>query len=255
MEFNYICNWFIRFVKDHADYKNCTDISFANEQDKKYFYENIFSEMLSFVNCIDSCGIRIEGHVDNKDRKVEFFEDSNFNKSSHRKYWVSGRTYEIEDTMTFPAFADLLRHRTYNKNIMAMHNIYPGRDYYIPEIIRGTEYESQWVEELEALAYIPQGKLITIRELGHIDYFILKAKERLCSRVQLEVLRVVKNQISEFSNRITRDPNNDNYEYAKHKLLEIYDFDNHVCKTKCQIVGKCSEPCVFGSSGCFTRKI
>lgn len=270
MELNYICRWFEKFIENHKleqYYVNMADtnIDFANSNDMRYFYSNIFSEMKEFIENVKNCGLYLEGdgHKDNKNRSMELFENRHYYENTNQFHTATevklmGRMYNIDQVMSFPAFADLMRHRTYNSTIIAMHNIFGPAEFYIPRILCGTDFYAKWLSDMESLDYIPQGKLITTRECGTLDKFVIKAKERLCSRVQLEVLDVTYTAIRKMamSKDVTNVPKTGNGNmYAFNLINEIFDYETLLPKTKCQILGGCKEPCYFGSEKCFKRHI
>lgn len=258
MELNYICRWFERFVEEH-EFDRSSGIEFTTPALKAYFYHNLFSEMKNFISGIKRLGIYLDepGHKDNKDRELLFFEDINTYRNPGKPvYELQGRSYNIEDIMSFPAFADLLRHRTYDSTIIGMKNLFGENQIYVPKIIRGTEYESAWLQDLGNLSYIPQAQLITIRETGRIDKFVLKAKERLCSRVQLEVLDSTKIATEMLGDQIFYGNSDRDTSYNKDVFLPIYNPIKCSAVTKCQSLScGCKEPCSFGASNCFNRKI
>lgn len=277
MELNYICRWFEKFCKKHSHAYMGSDldkstIEFLDIKDMSYFYSNIFVEMKQFINVVKENGLYINGsgHGDNKNREMELFENRLFYNLDPRNTESSyctllDRMYNIEQAMTFPAFADLMRHRTYSSTIISMTNKFGAAKFYVPKIIREHGRINEWLNDMNSLDYIAQGRLITVRECGNLDKFVLKAKERLCGRVQLEVLNVTYESTRKLARQamlqnmkysFTIDnPQKTYLPYAINILSDIFDFEKHEVKSKCQILGECKEPCFFGLAKCFNRKI
>ena len=79
---------------------------------------------------------------------------------------------------------------------------------------------------------VPQGQLLNINERGDYENLILKAKERLCTAAQLEVMRNTQNTIE----RIIKNTDND---FVRRDLEKINT------GARCTIGFKCTTPCAF----------
>ena len=108
--------------------------------------------------------------------------------------------------MTFAAFAQEQRHRTLKHKIE-----YPVEDtcstkFYIPPILDhqpNTYLKEEWVNDFTDLLSstendVYQGEYISVTESGHFEDFILKCKERLCSRAQLEICKQTAETLKKF---------------------------------------------------------
>lgn len=133
-----------------------------------------------FTQQIEDLGLVVEGLEDPKDRTFSLFAE-------RKRTEEFGENYCINYTGSFTQLAQAQRHRTlsYEFYIDAPFGVY------VPKIIRGTEFEEKWENDawdlfIETGDY-PQGMLVNICERGTYDNFILKCKERLCSRAMLEI--------------------------------------------------------------------
>lgn len=133
-----------------------------------------------FMQQISDLGLVVDGLEDPKDRTFSLFAE-------RKRSEEFGENYCINYTGSFTQLAQAQRHRTlsYEFYIDAPFEIY------VPRIIRGTEFEEKWRNDawdlfMETGDY-PQGMLVNICERGTFDNFILKCKERLCSRAMLEI--------------------------------------------------------------------
>ena len=157
-----------------------------------------------------------------KGRTFSLVEDC----SSRIEYF--GDVYCTNYLGTFMYIAHAHRHRTLKYSI----SLPESPNFYIPELIRGTDLEKDWLADMNSVAHLyPQGMLVNICERGIPEDFILKAKERLCARAQLETCRhthdILKRYITSAELRVR-------------EMLEPYN------KSRCHFHDfKCKEPCYF----------
>lgn len=153
-----------------------------------------------------------------------------------------GEVYTTRYYASFACVAQEQRHRTVRVRINCSGTNPREFGIYVPEIIRGTEYQILWQNHFEELAEAgiwPQGTLVEVVEQGLLEDHVLKCKERMCGRAQLEVMRVNENITKHFIC-------SDDLEEAGIKILEkIADEDNIL--TRCEYEGfKCKEGCKWG---------
>jgi hypothetical protein len=131
---------------------------------------------------------------------------------------------------------------------------YDGKyhQFYVPKIIKGIEYEANWVTDLMSVAETtPIATKVPVVETGFIGEFLMKCDERLCGRVQLETMNTITQNLIRFARNYGNSP------FMKYMLSKYIDLDNYneqTVKTKCCRV-KCKEPCFFGAKNGITRKI
>lgn len=77
----------------------------------------------------------------------------------------------------------------------------------------------------------PQGQLVKIFERGTPENFLLKARERLCTAAQLEIMEQTKNTLQKYAE--ATDDEEIKLEMQKHN------------GARCTCGYKCTEPCAF----------
>lgn len=137
-------------------------------------------------------------------------------------------TYEL----SFAAHAQNHRHRTIRYRAVLLEE----PEYFIPRIIRDTNYEKEWLEDIASVAdEFPQGMKIMVREQGNVEDFVLKCYERLCGKAQCEIMEVTAGNLMDYI--IYSDDN------VKEKILS---YTNN-CYARCEFTGyACKDPCKFG---------
>lgn len=179
---------------------------------------------------------------DNKNRGFNLFTPENDNVNE-----IFDDVYKLHYKATFAELAQAQRHRT----ITYQASIRKGDlGFYVPNCIRDTELEKEWVSDISSLAYCyPQGTLLDITERGVFENFILKCKERLCGRAQLEICNVSEYYMDKFLE------NRHNLSSVNQELLDRNTRKGKTC-TKCLMDGfKCKEVCQWGARRGLTRMI
>lgn len=153
-----------------------------------------------------------------------------------------GENYSTNYEVSFSELAQAQRHRTIYYEMMFNEN----RSYYVPKIIRNTELEKEWLNDLAKLEdNFPQAMLIKVNERGTVENFILKCQERICGAAQLEIMNQTKETLDRYLEE-TKNTNRDVYEY----LLPYSK------GARCTFTGfKCTAPCVFGGKKALERNI
>ena len=153
-----------------------------------------------------------------------------------------GENYSTTYLASFAELAQAQRHRTLNYEV----SLLDVPQYYIPPIIRGTELEKEWLEDIDSLKeYFPQGMLLKINERGTVENFVLKCTERICGAAQLEIMEQTIDTMNKYL-EATKETNKDVYNY----LLP------YSRGARCTFPGwKCNAPCVFGGAGAVKRRI
>lgn len=143
-----------------------------------------------------------------------------------------GDAYATSYKASFAELAQAQRHRTisYSFNILE-------DEYYIPPIIaESPDLCELWISDIKSLGDIyPQATLLEVNEIGSLDAFILKMKERKCTYAQLEINQVTNETLKK-------------YEYAlrlkiHHRAEELM---NYTRGSRCTFPDfKCTSPCGF----------
>ena len=256
--------------KIYAIYNNYLSSRGVTNDSIEVYYKELADECTLIATLIDNC---INEHKiieertlkDHKDIGISFFtnlnnihedvyrptKDNNSSSSiislfedpvSVKEHY--GDTYISSYKASFASVAQIQRHRTCPVQISLPINI-TKNDCYVPPIIKGTPLEDEWKRDFISLVdngVCPQATLLKVIEKGITSDFILKCKERLCARAQLETCHVVRDQVEKFY------LNKDNiYEPRTKKDIEgmvnTFATDEKV-RTRCCFPGYiCNEPC------------
>lgn len=192
-------------------------------------------------------GEKVLGDI--KNQSVRFFEYADENKG-YNKVESIGDSYTLRYEATLAMMAQAQRHRTLR------YTIHVGKieDYkfYVPKIIRGTELEQTWLDDIKSVAYCtPQGTIVDVTEQGIFEDFVLKCKERLCGRAQLEIAVNTVNQAKKFIE------NKDKLcEYNQSLLDAITNTESDSAVARCRFKDFiCNEGCRWGSKEGLTRLV
>lgn len=115
-----------------------------------------------------------------KNRELSLFRR---NKKPIIKYF--GDVYSLAYKGSFAQVAQAQRHRTLEYSIEMLEK----PEFYIPPILKtNPDLVKEWLYDCNLMAEnFPQGMLVNINEMGTLDNFILKIKERNCAEAQLEI--------------------------------------------------------------------
>lgn len=218
-QLNYIINW----AKDYIN--NADDSAFSLK------LKDVFKEFLDAMPDLE---------VDGLDSRIKNRSFSLFSTRPNR-YEEFGENYCTSYLASFAQLAQAQRHRTLSYEM----SLLDTPEYYIPPIIRGTDLENSWLEDISSLSqYFPQGMLVKVNERGTIENFVLKCTERLCGSAQLEIME----QTSEIMNK---------YLAATVDKPELHNYLLPYSKgARCTFPGwKCDSPCIFGGKNAMNRLI
>ncbi len=218
-QLNYIINW----AKDYIN--NADDSAFSLK------LKDVFREFLDAMPDLE---------VDGLDSRMKNRSFSLFSTRPTR-YEEFGENYCTSYLASFAQLAQAQRHRTLSYEM----SLLDTPEYYIPPIIRGTDLENSWLEDISSLSqYFPQGMLVKVNERGTIENFVLKCTERLCGSAQLEIME----QTSEIMNK---------YLAATVDKPELHNYLLPYSKgARCTFPGwKCNSPCIFGGKNAMNRLI
>lgn len=219
-QLNYIMHFCENFINDQE--KN-------SEFDKKL--KEVFKQFLSAMP-----DLKVEGlDADMKKRDFSFF-------AKRQRKEEFGENYCTTYFASFAQLAQAQRHRTLSYEVTFLDE----PKYYIPQIIRGTELEKEWLVDISSLEkYFPQGMMIKVNERGTVENFVLKCTERLCGAAQLEIMEQTQDTMRKYL-EATKETNPEVYEY----LLPYSK------GARCTFPGwKCTSPCIFGGKNAFSRVI
>jgi len=144
------------------------------------------------------------------------------------RYSQFGENYSVNYLGSFAMLAQAQRHRTLDYEISPTEET----EFFVPKFLT-EDLANEWLNDMHKVAEIvPQGKLVTINERGTYENLILKAKERLCTCAQLEVMDITSKTI----NHIIENTDNP---CVKADLKEIAK------GARCTFGYKCPKPCGF----------
>ena len=166
-----------------------------------------------------------------------------------------GNVYEANYKGSFAYLAQAQRHRTLHYEMGE-----PVADWcYIPKILTdglipeeysNTDLIDEWNADFEELKdEFPQCTLVDIYESGSAYNFLLKCKERLCGRAQLEIATRTAEMIQHFINARAK------LSGQSREILDNLTPGGNIVP-KCGFNGyTCKEPCRWGCKGGLTRLI
>lgn len=254
-----LCEWLDRFagyLVETSSMDNSYDIYPAGYRlMNEIYYKRLSKEIAELANQFrEVLGIDKEKPLleENKGQGISFLSDINamrtkesikttcpsVENSDKKNYY--GDVYVSNYKASFASVAQLQRHRTLDVSI----KIDPAVTCYIPDIIKSTPYETEWLEDFETLIHngiCPQSTIVSVTETGRFEDFNLKCKERLCTRAQYETMRIVQYQVEEFAAFAANlSPLN------RLVLRSMIDENTGLVKNRCNFNGyRCKEPCKF----------
>ena len=217
-QLNYIINW----AKDYIE--KAEDNAFSIK------LKEVFKEFIAALPDLEVEGLNARF----KNRKFSFF-------ATRERKEEFGENYCTNYKATFAELAQAQRHRTLAYEM----SFSDTNEFFVPDIIKGTEYEEEWLKDITSLEdNFPQGLLININERGTIENFVLKCQERLCGAAQLEIAKQTKETMNRYLDAVKDEEPLYNYllPYSK--------------GARCTFPGfKCTAPCIFGPKLAMDRKI
>lgn len=140
-----------------------------------------------------------------------------------------GENYSVNYYLSSAAFAQAQRHRTLS------YEISPDIEkpqFFVPKFLT-KDLANEWLEDMHKVAEIvPQGQLLHVNERGTYENLILKAKERLCTCAQIEVMQNTIDTVD----RIILNTDNDDVRSDLSKIAK---------GARCVSGYKCPTPCGF----------
>ena len=222
-QLNYIVSFFKKFI--------------ANEDDTA-FNVKLKVAMKDFINALPNGIVEERLDAEEKDRKLSIFDDRDERKEFFSEAYCT--TYKG----TFAEYAQAHRHRTLWHKMRFLDEF----EFYVPEILKShKDLVEEWAEDMKSVADLyPQGMLISIRERGTYENFILKCNERLCGCAQYEIAVQTKNTLDKYL-AATKESGED----------EIYaELSKYSKGARCTFPKfKCSNVCIWGAKDAFTRKV
>ena len=218
-QLNYIINW----AKDYIENEENTTFSLKMKK--------VFKDFLEAIPDLE---------IERLDSRVKNRAFSMFSKRKNRQEEF-GENYCTTYLASFAQLAQAQRHRTLSYEM----TILDTPQYYIPPIIKDTELEKEWLEDISSLQeFFPQGMLVQVNERGTIENFVLKCMERLCGSAQLEIMEQTDKTMKKYMEAVKDNK-------------ELYNYLLPYSKgARCTFPGwKCNSPCIFGGKNAMHRII
>ena len=214
-QFNYIIDW-------------CRKM-FA-EETENVFYTKVAKHMNDLADSLEEIAY-VENLRDIKNRSFNLF-DKNIEAAREIEPFY-GYVYQTVYKGSFAQLAQAQRHRTLDYKAYFDGN---ASLFYVPPIIADDEELSKkWLSDCNSLASrFPQATMVDILEMGTVDNFLLKTKERECGCAQLEIQNQTVAVHTAYESAVT-DP------------VLIEKFEGYRKKVRCGFTDyKCTSPCVWG---------
>lgn len=198
--------------------------------------------------------LRIVGGKENfHDNKNEYFrfmpvQATGEKDDDNQEYF--GDVYTAKFLASFAQVAQEQRHRTLRVKINFAGDNPEEYGFYVPELIRETPFEDEWLSDMRSIGEVyPQGVLVSVTEQGLFEDFVLKSKERMCGRAQLEIMRITEQLTERFVS------SRQNLSTANRKRLEMVTEQDKAC-ARCGFADfVCKEGCKWGKKNALIRKI
>lgn len=221
-QINYIVSFFEEFIKT----AETTDFNQKLKEAMLEFIEEIPAEIKENLLTASEKGRKISIFDSREERNEEFSEN-----------------YCTTYNGTFAELAQAQRHRTLDYKMRFL----TKAEFYVPEILKeNCELAKEWTKDITSIAHVyPQGMLVSIRERGTYEKFILKCYERICGCAQLEIALQTKKTLDKYLEQ-TKETNHEVYE-------ELKKCSNGA---RCTFpYFKCNKRCVWGAKEALTRKV
>lgn len=217
-QINYIVSWMFKYINENGY--------------KSEFNSKLCDSMMEFIFELERLHIVVDGLIQNdKNRRISLF-----GKDLDKKEIHYGDNYSTLYKASFAEVAQAQRHRTLSYKIEMSDE--KNKEYFVPPIIEDNDsLVNEWLGDMEKVKDVtPQGELVKVYECGSFDNLILKAKERLCTHAQLEIMRQTRKTLEEYYNNLS--PNcsltkDDIKPYLKGARCTFPDYNcNSDCKFK-----------------------
>ncbi|MDE6851497.1 MAG: FAD-dependent thymidylate synthase [Lachnospiraceae bacterium] len=214
------------------------------------FNERLAEELQSLAESLSSVVDHSAIIQDNKNEYFRFMPVQATGQFDDDNIEFFGDVYTAKFYASFAQVAQEQRHRTLRVKIN-FSGSEPGEyGYYVPEILQREELRRQWLEDISSLGeQYPQGMLVSVTEQGLFEDFVMKCKERMCGRAQLEIMRITQQLVEQF----VRD--RQNLSQANQKRLDAILENGKPCARCGYADFTCVEGCTWGKTEACSRKI
>lgn len=214
------------------------------------FNKRLAEELIEFRKKLLHVVGEKENFHDNKNEYFRFMPVQAVGEKDDDNKEYFGDVYTAKFLASFAQVAQEQRHRTLRVKINFSGDNPEEYGFYVPELIRETELEREWLSDIRSIGEVyPQGVLVSVTEQGLFEDFVLKSKERMCGRAQLEIMRLTEQMTEKFVK------NRENLSNANKKRLESITERTKPC-VRCGFTDFiCIEGCKWGKKNALIRKI
>ena len=220
-QFNYLYNYLSKEIEN----ENTND-----------FYAQLKPNFKSFNNELDRYGLIDEKLMeDNKNRKLSLYND-------YKATEYFGDVYSVNYDASLAYLAQAQRHRTLNYNF----SVQDDAEFYIPPILKNdANLVKEWLEDCakakefttsDIYNNLPQSTMVNISEMGTLDNFILKMKERKCTNAQLEINNVTNDILNRYQKELEKSKHPRAEELKGYQKGARCTFKDYKCTSKCGFV-------------------
>lgn len=191
-----------------------------------------------------------ESFHDNKNEYFRFMpvQATGRYDDDNREYY--GDVYTAKFQASFAQVAQEQRHRTTRVKINFGGDAPSEFGYFVPPIVEASGYREEWLTDMERVSEVyPQGILVSVTEQGLFEDFVLKCKERMCGRAQLEIMQLTEELLERFLR------NKDKLSERNRERLCSLVKDGKPCARCAYPDFKCEEGCTWGNSEALERLV
>ena len=215
-QINYIVSWMFRYINENGY--------------KSEFNNKLCDSMMDFIFELERLHIVIDGLLTNdKNRSLSLF-----GKDLDKKEIHYGENYSTLYKASFASAAQANRHRSISYQIeMADEN---NKKYFIPPILEDNDsLVNEWLTDMEKVKDVtPQGELVKVYECDSFENLIQKAKERLCTHAQLEIMRQTRKTLEEYYNNLSPNCSLTKEDIKKYLKGARCTFSDYNCDSDCK---------------------
>jgi len=216
-QWNYIIHWFKKFISEESP-------NALAERLKEPMVEFVEKTQFLFIPSLND---------EAKGRSLSLFDSRIERQESF------GESYCTTYLGSFAQLAQAHRHRTLDYKMRMLDE----PQYFIPSIITNDDQlVIEWLSDIKSVSNLfPQGMMISIRERGTYENFILKTKERLCSSAQLEISLQTWKTLQLYLAKLCLGNTRFALDSEVFSILNKYNYES-----RCGAGFKCVNPCEWG---------
>lgn len=209
--------------------------------------------LLKELSSLQEAFLSVVGKRSFHDNKNEYFrfmpvQATGEYDDDNQEYY--GDVYTAKFLASFAQVAQEQRHRTTRVKINFSGNNPEEFGFFVPPILKDTDWEQKWLRDIASVGNVyPQGMLVSVTEQGLFEDFVVKCKDRMCGRAQLEIMQITEQIAARF---VT---NRENLSAANRKRLDNITDAGKPCARCGYPDFVCQEGCTWGKKEALQRLI